>query len=70
MTWPTHVRSCRQNWDGLWIFVLEDGQAWIQRGRKRYRFKECDFDVVIKKDFFGYTMDLEDGRSVRIRRPR
>lgn len=41
------------------IFYLEDGQVWKQISDKRLYFKDCDFGVSIRKDFFGYKMQRE-----------
>ena len=42
-----------------YVFYLEGGQVWKQVSDKRLYFKECDFNVTISKDFFGYKMQRE-----------
>jgi hypothetical protein len=49
-----------------YVFHLEGGQVWKQISDKRLYFKECDFNVTIRKDFFGYKMQQE-GEKVRFR---
>lgn len=49
-----------------YVFYLEDGQVWKQISDKRLHFKDCDFNVTISKDFFGYKMQQE-GEKVRFR---
>lgn len=64
-----HVRSCQQAQDRRWFFIFDDGQVWKQSGGRDRRFKNCDFDVVIKKDVFGYKMAIAgDDQTVRVRR--
>jgi hypothetical protein len=65
-----HVRSCGQMSDFRWYFVFDSGQVWKQSGDGSYRFKECDFDVTITKDFFGHKMKIDGGKSIRVRRER
>ena len=65
-----HVRSCGQRSDDKWYFVFDSGQVWKQSSDGNYRFNECDFDVTITKDFFGYKMKIDGGKSIRVRRER
>ncbi len=65
-----HVRSCRETIDGIWYFTFDNGQVWHQSGRGHYRFDSCDFDVTITKDFFGYRMAIDGGKTLRVRRQR
>jgi len=46
-----------------YAFYLEGGQVWKQVGDKRLYFKDCDFNVTISKDFFGYKMQREGEKS-------
>ena len=53
------------------IFYLEGGQVWKQISDKRFYFKDCDFEVTIQKDFFGYKMELLDSnKTLRVKRIR
>ncbi|MDJ0793232.1 MAG: hypothetical protein QNI98_03225 [Woeseiaceae bacterium] len=65
------VTSCKQGLHGDWFFFFENGQVWKQVNNRNIRFKECEFDVTITKDRFGYKMriDAED-RTIRVKRNR
>lgn len=65
-----HVRSCGQMSDDKWYFVFDSGQVWKQSSEGVYRFKECDFDVTITKDFFSYKMKVDGGKTLRVKRER
>jgi hypothetical protein len=60
------VKRCTKDARKKYHFYLDDGQIWKQVSDKRLSFKECDFDVVISKDFFGYKMQV-DGEKSRFR---
>jgi len=49
---------------------FDNEQLWKQSGAGRYRFSECDFDVTITKDFFGYKMKIDGGKTLRVKRER
>jgi hypothetical protein len=61
-----HVVSCRPDATGKYLFYFGNGQIWQQKDNKRIRWKKCEFDVTISKDFFGYKM-LPDGEKQKIR---
>jgi hypothetical protein len=64
-----HVSSCREDRSGKFRFYFDNGQIWLQKDNKRVPWKECDFDVSIEKDFFGYKMRAAgDDRTIRISR--
>jgi hypothetical protein len=64
-----HVRSCQESSDNRWFFIFANGDVWKQSGGTVRRFSDCDFDVVIRKDLFGYKMTIEgDDKRVRVRR--
>lgn len=64
-----HVRSCQEASDKRWFFILDSGEVWKQSGGRTRRFKDCDFDVTIRKDLFGYKMEIDgDDKTVRVRR--
>ena len=64
-----HVTSCREDRSGKYRFYFDNGQIWLQKDNKRVPWKECDFDVTIEKDFFGYKMvEAGDGKTIRISR--
>ena len=60
------VNRCTKDARKKYHFYLDDGQVWKQVSDKKLSFKECDFDVVISKDFFGYKMQV-DGEKSRFR---
>ena len=60
------VNRCTEDARKKYHFYLDDGQIWKQVSDKKLSFKECDFGVVISKDFFGYKM-LVDGAKSRFR---
>jgi hypothetical protein len=64
-----HVSSCRKEKRGKYRFYFDNGQIWQQKDNRTVPWRECDFDVTIEKDFFGYKM-LPEGekRSIRISR--
>lgn len=64
-----HVSSCGEGPRGKYHFYFDNGQVWQQRDNKAVRWSECDFDVSIEKDFFGYKMTPQgEQRSIRISR--
>jgi hypothetical protein len=63
------LTDCREGPTGKWYFYFDNGQVWEQRDSDRLRFRECDFEVTIRKDFFGYKMELPDSdNKIRIAR--
>lgn len=66
-----HVVDCDEGRSGKYVFYFDNGQIWLQKDNKRLWWKECEFDVTISKDFFGYKMVRDDDdRTVRIERYR
>jgi hypothetical protein len=64
------VTFCQLSYDKKYLFIFENGQIWKQVKDKRYRLKECGFDVTISKDFFGYFMEIQGeaaGKTGKIR---
>lgn len=60
------VTRCAKNSLKKYFFYFENGQVWKQVSGKRLYFKNCDFNVTITKDYFGYKMQQE-GEKARIR---
>ncbi len=54
---------CEKGPRDKYYFYLEGGQVWKQVSDKRLNYKECDFNVTISKDFFGYKMQVEGEKS-------
>jgi len=61
-----HVRSCKANKNSRFFFFFDNGQVWKQKDNTRIPWRDCDFDVTIEKDFFGYKM-TPDGERRRVR---
>lgn len=57
------VNRCSKNSRKKFLFYLEGGQVWKQLSDRRLPFKECEFNVTISKDFFGYKMQVEGEKS-------
>ena len=63
------VTRCGENADGRYVFYFSNGQVWKQSKNDRVYFRDCNFDVTISKDFFGYKMQQEgEKRRIRIKR--
>ena len=60
------VTGCKKDAREKYMFFFENGQVWRQSSDKRVYFKNCNFDVTISRDFFGYKMQA-DGDKGRIR---
>jgi len=60
------VTSCSERSDGRYVFHFDNGQVWRQSKNERLHFRDCNFNVTITKDFFGYKMQ-RDGEKRRIR---
>ena len=60
------VNRCTKDARKKYVFYFDDGQVWKQVNDKKLNYKECDFMVTIKKDFFGYKMQIE-GENFKIR---
>ena len=63
------VTRCSKRPDGRYVFYFSNGQVWKQSKNDRVYFRDCNFDVTITKDFFGYKMQQEgEKRRIRIKR--
>ena len=63
------VTRCGENADGRYVFYFSNGQVWKQSKDDRVYFRDCNFDVTITKDFFGYKMQQAgENRRIRIKR--
>ena len=60
------VNRCVKDARKKYVFYLDGGQVWKQVNDKRLSFRDCNFNVTIRKDFFGYKMQLE-GEKVKFR---
>jgi hypothetical protein len=63
------VVSCSKNPYGKYLFTFASGQVWQQKDNKRVPWRECNFDVTIRKDVFGYVMQRPgEKKTIRIAR--
>ncbi len=63
------VSKCEKDYRNKYRFYFDNGQIWKQTSDTRLSFRECNFDVTITKDFFGYKMKVDgDKRKIRISR--
>ena len=60
------IISCRESLTSKYLFYFANGQVWRQTDNSRIRWKECDFEVTISKDFFDYKM-VRDGEKKKVR---
>ena len=58
--------KCQKGRSGRYVFWFDNGQIWRQKGNVTPNWKECNFEVTVSKDMFGYTM-IRDGDSKKIR---
>lgn len=57
------VTSCQKNSSGKVFFFFENGQIWKQTDYSRFRYRECEFDVALTRDTFGYKMKIVDQKA-------
>ena len=57
------VTRCEKDSRKKFFFYLEGGQVWKQVSDKKLFFRDCDFDVTISRDFFGYKMQRVGEKS-------
>lgn len=63
------VSRCQQGADGRWFFIFSNQQVWKQVKNNSRRYRNCNFDVTISKDIFGYVMQRQDNeRKIRVKR--
>ncbi len=64
-----HVRSCKENARGRYFFFFDNGQVWKQVDNTPIRWRECNFEVRLRKDFFGYSLQpVGEKKKVRVSR--
>ena len=63
------VSRCEKDYRKKYLFYFDNGQIWKQTSDKRLYIKDCNFDVTITQDFFGYKMRADgEKRQIRISR--
>jgi hypothetical protein len=65
-TFAATVTRCEEAYDGKYFFFFDNGQVWKQVKADRERYRDCDFNVTVTRDWFGYKMQ-RDGKKRRIR---
>ena len=67
----THCEELKQ--ERRLFFFMENGQIWRQSnaGRLNFRARDCQFDVTVKKDMFGWILHVpSENERVRVKRVR
>ena len=63
------LTSCKKGHYGDWYFIFDNGQVWKDVGNSRLQFKECNYNVTITEDFFGYKMKIDAlDKTIPVRR--
>jgi hypothetical protein len=63
------VTSCQKGQFGDWYFIFDNGQVWKETNKRNLRFEECNFNVTITKDTFGYKMQIDgEEKTIRVKR--
>jgi hypothetical protein len=63
------ITSCKKGHYGDWYFFFDNGQVWKEVNKRNRRFKECNFNVTITKDGFGYKMHIHEvEKYLRVKR--
>jgi hypothetical protein len=64
------VVECRKSaQSGQYYFTFDNGQVWKQSNYRSASFRNCDFEVEITKNAFGYEMFIPSkDRTLRIAR--
>lgn len=53
------LTDCQKGPTGKWYFYFDDGQVWKQKDNDRFSTKNCNGEVAISKDFFGYKIEFQ-----------
>ena len=61
--YSARVTGCENTQSGQVYFFLENGQIWKQKDYKKLRYRNCDFDVTLTRDLFGYKLKIVDTKS-------
>jgi hypothetical protein len=63
------VVRCRTDSLNDTYFYFDNGQVWKQTSDSRVKPEDCEFEVTITRDFFGYKMQrVGERRRIRISR--
>ena len=65
------TRCERHPQSALLYFYLENGQVWKQSSNRRLNYRDCQFEVTLTKDAFGYKLYVPSkDKKVRVTRIR
>jgi hypothetical protein len=53
------LTDCQKGPTSKWYFYFDNGQVWKQRDNDRFSIKDCNGEVAISKDFFGYKIEFQ-----------
>ncbi|MDH3748241.1 MAG: hypothetical protein OER97_08530 [Gammaproteobacteria bacterium] len=69
-TYVARLTRCEETGpSSLTVFYLDNGQAWKQRNSGRLRMRDCDADIEIRKDWFGFKLYIpSQKRTIRVSR--
>ena len=68
-TFSGMMTSCKKGHFGEWYFVLDNGEIWKEVKKRNRRFEDCNLEVTITKDMFGYNMRIDAlDRTIRVKR--
>lgn len=61
------TRCSQTSASGRQVYYLDNGEVWRQSNNSRNNVRNCDTPVTIRKDLFGYKMEVpSENRSIRI----
>ena len=71
-TYTARLVRCGDSSTGrIQLFYLENGQVWRQRNSGGMKVRECDVDIEITRDMFGFRLVIpSQNRSIRVARVR
>ena len=55
------VTRCQKSYDDRIFFIFDNGQIWkqVKPSPRDRKLKDCNFNVTIRKDSFGYRLQKE-----------
>lgn len=53
------LTDCQKGPTNKWYFHFDNGQVWKQKDNDRFSMKDCNGEVAISKDFFGYKIEFQ-----------
>jgi len=62
------VARCSEAKNRMFYFYLDNGQVWKYVGNKRLRYKNCNSPATLSEDGFGFTLQMDEGPTLRVLR--